>query len=545
MTTTAREDRKTGPRTAPPEPGASITPPPKLRRRPALVVAAVVVTALGCLLGAWAWSATTDTQEVLAARDTIHRGDVIEAEDIQRIRISGDPALSPLPASAYDDVVGQRAALDIAAGGLLTSESTADEPLPPQGQSIVGISLTPAQVPAMPLYGGDKVRIIVTPGDNGDAPAERAAVHRRRGRRHLPRRDHRQHGRQRPGPVRRCGRPRGPRRHRQRRAGAGLREPNDGRHLPDLCIRLARRHHDGRRASRSAGRARCFSSRPTRPAVPGSSPASCAGTTPYDAGLIELALSPLGAADALRDVVRPLSPSVSLVAGTRTHAQAAALRDVWEPLGVALANWRPTARTSSSTPADSVSPGSPQPLLDAADVTLLVTRATLPSISAARSWAETVRQPATGWRHPGLLLIGEGQPYRDTEVSKVLGMPVVADLPDDPAAAAVYHRGATPPRHFETGPYVRGLQAAAQSVQAHVARGRFALVEEADPMSEASRYLNEYGDLSRLPLFSQPTNGSTPAPSALDTPVSRVADCRPPTSTGRSSRRSAPRHPSS
>ena len=60
------------------------------------------------------------------------------------------------------------------------------------------------------------------------------------------------------------------------------------------------------------------------------------GTTPYDIGLVELALSPLSTADALRDVVRPLNPSVSLVAGTRTHAQAAALRDVWEPLGSAL-----------------------------------------------------------------------------------------------------------------------------------------------------------------------------------------------------------------
>ena len=30
-------------------------------------------------------------------------------------------------------------------------------------------------------------------------------------------------------------------------------------------------------------------------------------------------------------------------------------------------------------------------------------------------------------------------------------------------------------------------------------------------MTEASRYLSEYGDLSRLPLFSQSTNGSTPA----------------------------------
>jgi hypothetical protein len=203
------------------------------------------------------------------------------------------------------------------------------------------------------------------------------------------------------------------------------------------------------------------------------------GTTPYDAGLVELALSPLGAVDALREVVRPLSPSVSLAAGTRTHAQAAALRDVWEPLGVALGELEANGQDVIVDAGRLGLMGSPQPLLDSADVTMLVTRATLPSISAARSWAETARRPATGWRHPGLLLIGEGQPYRDTEVSKVLGMPVVADLPDDPAAAAVYHRGANPPRHFETGPYIRGLQAAAQSVQAHVSRARFALVEDA------------------------------------------------------------------
>jgi len=123
--------------------------------------------------------------------------------------------------------------------------------------------------------------------------------------------------------------------------------------------------------------------------------------------------------------------------------------------------------------------GSPQPLLDSADATLLVIRANLPSVSAARSWAETARQPATGWQYPGLLLIGEGQPYGGTEVSKVLGMPVVADLPDDPEAAAVYYRGANPPRHFESGPYIRGLKATVQSVQAHVAGSRYTLVEEA------------------------------------------------------------------
>ena len=111
------------------------------------------------------------------------------------------------------------------------------------------------------------------------------------------------------------------------------------------------------------------------------------GTTPYDAGLIELALSPLGTADALRDVVRPLSPNVSLVAGTRTHAQAAALRDVWEPLGSALRELEANGQDVIVDAGRLGLTGSPQQLLDTADASLLVTRANLPSISAARSWA--------------------------------------------------------------------------------------------------------------------------------------------------------------
>jgi hypothetical protein len=204
------------------------------------------------------------------------------------------------------------------------------------------------------------------------------------------------------------------------------------------------------------------------------------GTTPYDVGLLELALSPLSVADALRDVVRPLSPSISLVAGLRTHAQAPALRDLWQPLAAALDDLETNGQDVIVDAGRLGLLGSPQPLLENADLTLIVTRATLPAISAARSWAEAVRQPGTGWRHPGLVLVGEGRPYRDAEVAKVLGIPVMADLPDDPEAAAVYHRGAAPARHLETGPYVRSLQAAAQSIRAQIARSRFALVEETE-----------------------------------------------------------------
>lgn len=204
------------------------------------------------------------------------------------------------------------------------------------------------------------------------------------------------------------------------------------------------------------------------------------GTTPYDVGLVELALSPLDTADALRDVVRPLSPSVGLLAGTRTQTQSTALREVWAPLASALQDLEASGQDAIVDAGRLGLLGSPHPLLEAADLTLLTTRTDLPAISAARSWAESVREPATGWPHPGLLLIGPNQPYRASEVSAALGLPVVAEIPDEPAAAAVYHRGASPPRQFESGSYVRALRAAAQAVQAQVARGRFTVARE-DP----------------------------------------------------------------
>lgn len=205
------------------------------------------------------------------------------------------------------------------------------------------------------------------------------------------------------------------------------------------------------------------------------------GTSDYEVGLIELALSPLGVVETLRDVTRPLGGNASFVAGTRSHSQAGALRGVWEQLSTALADLDASGQDVIVDGGRLGLVGSPAPLLEAADLTLLVSRATLPALAAARSWAEEVRDPAAGWRHAGILLIGEGEPYRATDVSKVLGMPVVTDLPDDPEAAAVYHRGAEPPRRFATGSYERALAAAVESVRAQAARdrlGRLAPVEE-------------------------------------------------------------------
>lgn len=149
----------------------ALVPPPKLRRRPALIASAIGAICIGALLAGWAWTATTNTQEVLVARHNIERGAVIAADDLARVRLSADPALKPVAASQLDQVVGQRAAMDIAEGAMLTPGSFTSEVVPGEGQSVVGVALTSAQAPGGGFQYGDHVRVVVTPAQGGDLPA--------------------------------------------------------------------------------------------------------------------------------------------------------------------------------------------------------------------------------------------------------------------------------------------------------------------------------------------------------------------------------------
>src|SRR5450631_2267434 len=149
-------------------PGESITPPPRLRRRPALVAASIAAICLGALLAVWAYTGASTSQDVLAVRTTVHRGELITRDDLMTAQIGVDPALKPLPASAADTVVGKRAAMDLAAGGLVTQGDIISALVPAKGMSLVGVSLPPALMPAAQLQSGDQVRIVATPGAQGD-----------------------------------------------------------------------------------------------------------------------------------------------------------------------------------------------------------------------------------------------------------------------------------------------------------------------------------------------------------------------------------------
>ena len=176
----ARSQRDTGPQGgapghpagAAPEAQLPAPPPaparPKERRRPLLIAAMVALVCVGGLVSAYAYLSTSETEDVVAVRESVARGEVIDAGDLMTVQVGLDPALTPLAASELDSLVGQRAAVDLSAGSLVTAESVTEEVVPAEGESIVGVSLTSAMMPSEPIYAGDAVRIVSTPGDQGE-----------------------------------------------------------------------------------------------------------------------------------------------------------------------------------------------------------------------------------------------------------------------------------------------------------------------------------------------------------------------------------------
>ena len=158
-----------------------LAPPPKLRRRPILVVAAVAAICLGSLASLWAYQSAATSQSVIAMRTTVERGDLVTREALMSVQISVDPALQPIAAAdALRLVIGKRAALDMPAGAIITTEQVTDEVIPTRGNSVVGISLPPGMLPTDQLRVGDHVRVVTTPGRTGDVaetdPVSVAAV---------------------------------------------------------------------------------------------------------------------------------------------------------------------------------------------------------------------------------------------------------------------------------------------------------------------------------------------------------------------------------
>ena len=176
--TTTRPNKATEP--AAPPPG----PLPRMRRRPAVAVATLAAAALGSVGIAWVWTSTTAATQVVVVTNDVPRGAVIEASDVNTARITLDPLLKPIGASRLREVVGQRAATGLTAGGIVTESMLEPETIPGEGRSLVPVALPAEQAMGLDLQVGDHVKVVMTSPTGQDAAgnppfteADVAAVH--------------------------------------------------------------------------------------------------------------------------------------------------------------------------------------------------------------------------------------------------------------------------------------------------------------------------------------------------------------------------------
>ena len=175
-TTTDRKSKRTKEASEPAEQTsartAAVLQPTKSRRRPAVIALGIALVLLGGIGVWWVTTNLTRTVSVMATSVDVSRGETITADDLTTIQLAGGQQVDAVPAADATDLVGTTALVDLPAGTLITSANTGATLAVPAGSSIVGVTLTQAQMPGYQLAAGDQVRVVETPVTQGDPPVE-------------------------------------------------------------------------------------------------------------------------------------------------------------------------------------------------------------------------------------------------------------------------------------------------------------------------------------------------------------------------------------
>lgn len=150
--------------------GRRVVPAGGLRRisgRLPLAGMALLCVLVGILIVAWWTSSASTKSAVLVAARSIAVGEVIEPADLRIVEIVADEGVSTVPAGKQRDVIGQRAAVGIPAGVLLSPQALRGGPRLQVGESIVAVPVPVGAAPVPDLSVGDRLAVVSTAGSSG------------------------------------------------------------------------------------------------------------------------------------------------------------------------------------------------------------------------------------------------------------------------------------------------------------------------------------------------------------------------------------------
>ncbi len=146
------------------EPTINLGPAPNSKKRRLPEMAGGLLLVAVCALGALWWQASsTERQPVLALRDSVERGQVIQLEDLQVVSIDTDQPIAVMADTQSGLIVGQVARTDLAAGSLVNPDQFSTSSTLGVNEGVVGMALEAGQFPSLSLSPGDMVSVVLTP----------------------------------------------------------------------------------------------------------------------------------------------------------------------------------------------------------------------------------------------------------------------------------------------------------------------------------------------------------------------------------------------
>src|SRR6185436_16245767 len=109
---------------------APVTPEPVRmpgRRNPKWIALGIVALCLGGLLSYVIYSRVATETAVVAVANTVYRGELIDREDLTTITLQGNSLVQAVPARELANLVGQRAAFDLAEGSVVVTPAVTAE----------------------------------------------------------------------------------------------------------------------------------------------------------------------------------------------------------------------------------------------------------------------------------------------------------------------------------------------------------------------------------------------------------------------------------
>jgi SAF domain len=139
--------------------------PPRMpgRRNPKWIALGIVALCLGGLLSYMIYARVASETAVVAAAQTVYRGETIEQGDLTTITLRGGSFPQAVPATRLADLVGKRAAYDLIEGSVIPANAVVEGAIPAEGRAIVGLKLAPGRAPGNLLLPSSVVRLIALP----------------------------------------------------------------------------------------------------------------------------------------------------------------------------------------------------------------------------------------------------------------------------------------------------------------------------------------------------------------------------------------------